>query len=111
MSSAGDLDRRVTLQSLGAAVDDGFRTEPGALEYLCDVWAQFIPLTATERSQAEQTTAALRARYKFRRDSSWSNLNALNGLHDNRTGQDFDISGVSEPQRGWLIAECVARAD
>jgi hypothetical protein len=55
LMDAGKLDRRVTLQRQGVATDDGFQSVPGAFADLADVWAQFIPLTATERAQAGET--------------------------------------------------------
>lgn len=106
---AGKLDRRVTLQRKGVDTDDGYQTVPGDWADLADVWAQFLPLTASERASAGETAAYQKARYRFRKDSSWSDLNAKDGLVDGT--QVFDIIGVSEPKRGWLVAECVARAD
>jgi head-tail adaptor len=106
---AGKLDRRVTLQRKGADVDDGFQTVPGDWAILATVWAQFLPSSAAERAQAGETAAYTKARYKFRKDSAWADLNAKDGLVDG--GQTFNILGVTEPDRGWLIAECIGRGD
>ena len=107
---AGKLDRRITLQTRGEA-DDGFSTSPSAWTTLATIWAQFIPLSASERAQAGETAAFTKARYRFRKDSAWSDVSALNGLVDSRSGQTFNILGVNEPDRGWLVAECVGRGD
>jgi head-tail adaptor len=106
---AGKLDRRVTLQRKGADTDDGYQTVPGDWADLADVWAQFLPLTASERAQAGEMAAFQKARYKFRKDSSWADLDAKDGLVDG--SQSFNIVSVTMPERGWMIAECVARAD
>jgi SPP1 family predicted phage head-tail adaptor len=105
---AGKLDRRVTLQRQGVATDDGFQSQPGAFADLAEVWAQFIPLTATERAQAGETQAYAQARYRIRKDTLWADLNAKDRLVDGRT---FNITAVNEPDRDWLVIECVARAD
>jgi SPP1 family predicted phage head-tail adaptor len=105
---AGKLDRRVTLQRQGVATDDGFQSVPGAFADLAEVWAQFIPLTATERAQAGETQAYAQARYRIRKDTLWADLNAKDRLVDGRT---FNITAVNEPDRDWLVIECVARAD
>lgn len=107
---AGKLDRRVTLQR-APLIDDGFQTRPDwdNPEDIADVWAQFLPASASERASAGETAAYRKASYKFRRDSSWADLNAKDGLVDR--GQSFNILGVTEPERGWMIAECVARGD
>ena len=107
---AGKLDRRITLQTRSES-DDGFSTAPGAWSTLATVWAQFIPLSASERAQAGETASFQKARYRFRRDSSWSDVSALNGISDARSGQTFNILGVTEPDRGWLVAECVGRGE
>lgn len=107
---AGRLDRRVTLQRRGVDTDDGYQTAPGDWADLADIWAQFLPLSSAERAQAGETAAAFqRARYRFRKDSAWGDLNAKDGLVDG--SQTFDIIGVTVPERGWMVAECVARAD
>lgn len=106
---AGKLDRRVTLQRQGAETDDGYQTVPGDWADLADVWAQFLPQTGAERAAAGEVAAYGKARYRFRRDSSWADLNAKDRLIDG--SQTFEIVNVTMPERGWLIAECVARAD
>lgn len=105
---AGKLDRRVTLQREGADTDDGFSTVPGSFATLATVWAQFLPLGSAERAQAGETAAYTKARYRIRKDSTWADLNATDRLVD---GQTFNILGVTEPDRGWLVVECVARGD
>lgn len=107
---AGKLDRRVELQTRSES-DDGFSTTTGSWTELATVWAQFIPLSASERAQAGETASFQKARYRFRKDSAWSDLNALNGIVDNHSGQSFNILGVTEPNRGWFVAECVGRGD
>lgn len=106
---AGKLDRRVTLQRKSADADDGFQTVPGAWADLADVWAQFLPMSATERAQAGETAAYNKARIRIRKDSSWADLNAKDGFV--LAGAEYNISGVTEPDRGWLVVEGVGRGD
>lgn len=106
---AGKLDRRVTLQRLGAASDDGFTTLPGAWATLATVWGQFLPLSASERAQAGETASFEKARIRIRKDSSWADLNAEDAFQ--LGGQTYNIVGVTEPDRGWLVVEGVVRGD
>lgn len=106
---AGKLDRRVTLQRKGAEADDGFQTVPGDWESLADVWAQFLPMSSAERAQAGETAAYNRVRIRIRKDSSWSDLNAKDGFV--LAGAEYNILGVTEPDRGWMVVEGVGRGD
>lgn len=105
---AGKLDRRVTLQRQGAETDDGYSTVPGEFATLATVCAQFLPASAAERAVAGETAAFQRARYRIRSDSLWADLNAKDRLVD---GAEYDIVSVTKPDRGWMVVECVARAD
>jgi SPP1 family predicted phage head-tail adaptor len=109
---AGKLDRRVTLQRKGAEVDDGIQTVPGDWADLADVWAQFLPQSAAERAQAGETAAYNKIRIRIRKDSSWSDLNAKDGFYFTADPEtEYNISGVTEPDRGWLVVEGVGRGD
>jgi SPP1 family predicted phage head-tail adaptor len=107
---AGQLDRRITLQRQGVAVDDGFSTVPGGWADLASVWARFIPLTGTERAAASQTQAFGKANWEIRKDSSYSDLDAKDRLLD-KDGRVFAILNVTEPNRGYLFVETTGVAD
>jgi SPP1 family predicted phage head-tail adaptor len=106
---AGKLDRRVTLQREGVETDDGYSTQPGAFEMLADVWARLVPLTGAERATADETAAYGKINIEIRKDSSWADLNAKDRFV--LGAQTCDIVNVTEPRRGYLFVEGVARAD
>jgi head-tail adaptor len=99
---------RITLQRRGAETDDGFTKRPGTWQPLAAVWAELLPLWLSEYAAAGETAAFQRARFKILKDSRWADLNAKDGLIADR---EYDILGVSEAQRGWLMIDAVARGD
>jgi SPP1 family predicted phage head-tail adaptor len=106
---AGKLDRRVTLQRKGVESDDGFQTVPGDWEDLADVWAQYLPMSSAERAQAGETAAFNKARIRIRKGAAWADLDAKDGFV--LAAVDYNITGVTEPDRGWLVVEGVGRGD
>ena len=105
---AGKLDRRITLQR-ATTTDDGFGTIESGWTDLATVWAQFLPQSAAERAQAGERASNEKARFRIRKDSIWSDLNATDRLLFE--GVAYNLVGVTEPDRGWFVIEAVGRGD
>lgn len=106
---AGEFDRRITLQRK-LEIDDGVATVADNWSNLATVWAKFIPLPSVERLAASETAAFSRVRYKIRRGSSWSDLNAADRFLD-ENGRACDICVVASEGRGFYLIDAVCRGD
>lgn len=106
---AGQFDRRIVLQRAMTA-DDGFTTGISDWVEIATVWAKFIPLPGSERLAAGETAAFQRSRYKIRRDSLWSDLNAADRMLD-ENGKACNIDAVTSEGRGFFLIDAVARGD
>ena len=106
--NAGEFDRRITLQRKTEA-DDGYSTSVTGWTDIAEVWAKLIPLSGKEILAAAENAAFASARFKIRRDSSWSDLNAADRL----TFEDkvHDIVSVRSEGRGYFLIDAVARGD
>lgn len=94
MIAAGKLDRRITIEVIGPATDDGMRSKPGGWLKLCDRWAALMPLTGAERVAAAEKSAVVTQRFRIRRDSSFTpNASAYRIRY---AGQIYDLVLVQE---------------
>lgn len=107
---AGKLDRRVTIEVMGPATDDGLRAKAGGWFKLCDRWAALSPLGGAERIAAGEGAAFQMQKFRFRRSAS---LTITPDRHRLRyRGQIFDIVAVEEAsgKEAWDVTAS-ARAD
>ncbi len=63
---AGQLRHKVTLQSLGARVDDGYGGGTIRVSDVAEVWAAIEPLTGEERLEVGQFDASISHRIRIR---------------------------------------------
>ncbi len=112
---AGEFDRKITLQRMTEA-DDGFATAPSDWANIATISAKLIPMSGKEMLAAAENAAFANVRFKIRRDSSWSDLNAADRLlfgataaHPN--GLPHDIISVRQEGRGFYLIDAVARGD
>jgi SPP1 family predicted phage head-tail adaptor len=105
---AGEFDRRITLQRKVEA-DDGFATVTEGWSDIATVWAKLIPMSGKEILAAAENAAFANARFKIRRDSIWSDLNATDRLMFEEKAHD--LISVRSEGRGFYLIDAVARGD
>lgn len=105
---AGEFDRKITLQRKVEA-DDGFATVEDGYEELAIVWAKLIPMSGKEMLAAAENAAFANVRFKIRRDSLWSDLNATDRLLFETKAHD--IVSVRSEGRGFFLIDAVCRGD
>lgn len=101
-------DRRITLLQPGTGTDTGYGTEDGDHETVASVWAEYMPLAASERVEAMRDTGNQMVRFRILKDSDWDGID--NSWRVQFDGDTHDIKAVAEKERGFLILDCV-RAD
>ena len=106
--SAGEFDRKLTLQRKTTA-DDGYSTVATDWEDIATVWAKLIPMSGKEMLAAAENAAFANVRFKIRRDSLWSDLNASDRLLFET--KPHDIVSVRQEGRGFYLIDAVARGD
>ena len=106
---AGEFDRRILLQRK-VEYDDGLSTVTEGWSDIANVWAKLIPMSGKEILAAAENAAFANSRWKIRRDSSWSDLNAADRLVNDR-GQVEEITAVRSEGRGFFLIDAVARGD
>jgi SPP1 family predicted phage head-tail adaptor len=112
---AGEFDRRILLQRR-TELDDGLATVPGGWSDIATVWAKLIPMSGKEMLAAAENAAFANVRFKIRRDSNWSDLNATDRLlfgtsEAHPEGVPHDIVSVRSEGRGFYLIDAVARGD
>jgi SPP1 family predicted phage head-tail adaptor len=105
---AGEFDRRITLQRK-TEMDDGYATAPSGWSDIATVWAKLIPMSGKEILAAAENAAFANVRFKIRRDSLWSDLNASDQLVFETKAHD--IASVRSEGRGFFLIDAVARGD
>jgi SPP1 family predicted phage head-tail adaptor len=105
---AGEFDRRILLQRR-TELDDGLATVPGGWSDIATVWAKLIPMSGKEILAAAENAAFANVRFKIRRDSNWSDLNATDQLMFE--DKAHDIVSVRSEGRGFYLIDAVARGD
>ena len=94
---AGNLDRRITIQRQGAPVDDGYTTQPGALEDYATRWASWKPANGREVFENQGREAKAGGTFWMRYDSETSQIVATDKISwDNRV---WDIVSVTQIDR------------
>jgi head-tail adaptor len=112
MLSAGDLDRRVTLQRATATVDPRFGSAlPAAWAAIATVWAQRLPVRDDERVRAAQVGAVVTDRWRLRWSPELAGLGARDQLVDVETGQAFGITAVKEIVRRSVLELTTSASD
>ena len=105
---AGELDRRITLQR-ASETEDGYGTVTGDWADIATVWAKLMPMSGAERLAASENAAFANVRFKIRKSSDVSDLNAKDRLvFDSVT---HNIANVRQEGRSFLVIDAVARAD
>jgi SPP1 family predicted phage head-tail adaptor len=99
---AGEFDRRITLRRKVEA-DNGYST------VLATVWAKMVPMSGKEILAAAENAAFANVRFKIRRDSLWSDLNATNRIMFE--DREHDIVSVRSEGRGFFLIDAVVRGD
>jgi SPP1 family predicted phage head-tail adaptor len=105
---AGEFDRRILLQRR-TELDDGLATVPGGWSDIATVWAKLIPMSGKEMLAAAENAAFASVRFKIRRDSNWSDLNATDRLMFE--DKAHDMVSVRSEGRGFYLIDAVARGD
>jgi SPP1 family predicted phage head-tail adaptor len=105
---AGEFDRRITLQRK-TELDNGYETEVSGWSDIATVWAKLIPMSGKEILAAAENAAFANVRFKIRRDTIWSDLNATNRLMFE--DEAHDIVSVRSEGRGFFLIDAVARGD
>lgn len=107
--NAGQRDRRITIEAIGPAVDDGVRTKPGGWLKLYDRWAQLLPGGGGERAGAGEIAGVGRRQFRFLRSRSKPlPTTAMRLVFD---GQLHDIVDVVTVDRHEVEVTCVVRTD
>ena len=109
MIGAGEFDRRVTLYSPAAPVDDGYTTTPGGHSNAGERWARFIPATPREIFTSGGREAELPAVFELRSDTLTRTIRATWRLAYG--GQTFDVVGVQEVGRNDTLRLTCVGAD
>ena len=105
---AGEFDRRILLQRK-VEFDDGLSTVTEGWSDIATVWAKLIPMSGKEILAAAENAAFANVRFKIRRDSLWSDLNATDRLMFE--DKAHDIVSVRSEGRGFFLIDAVARGD
>jgi SPP1 family predicted phage head-tail adaptor len=105
---AGEFDRRILLQRK-VEFDDGMATVPDDWSDIATVWAKLVPMSGKEILAAAENAAFANARFKIRRDTLWSDLNATDRLIFE--DKAHDIVSVRSEGRGFFLIDAVARGD
>lgn len=90
---AGQLDRRITIESQSVAANS-FGEEIPTWGTLVTVWAQALPLRDVETYQSDQFDAQRWVKFRIRWRSDVTITEKCRLLHDD--GQYYNITGVSE---------------
>jgi SPP1 family predicted phage head-tail adaptor len=105
---AGRLDRRITIEEIGAATDDGLRSKPGGWLPLIKCFAQLLPLTGAERIAAGENAAFQTQIFRVRRYASVAITSKNRIVYGRRV---YDIVEVREVDRDGYDLVGVARSD
>lgn len=101
-TSAGTLDRRVTLQRPAAGQDAAGQPVTGWVDHLANIAANIRYQTGLETLKADAVTAALRASVRIRYRSGLDN--SMRVIID---GSPFDIRSIQpNGRRQWLDLVC-----
>ncbi|MBA2628007.1 MAG: head-tail adaptor protein [Gemmatimonadales bacterium] len=115
--AAGDLDRRIRIQS-EITVDPGVGSgssgeQTSTWRNLIDVWAQQIPLRASEAFQANQVVAGVDVVFRIRRPPT-ETRRMVTPEHTrviDEDGRIFDVLGVQQIGREGLELQAHARGE
>lgn len=106
---AGKLDRRITVQRQGPAVDDGYTTQPGALTDYCIRWASWKPANGRETFESQGNEAKAGGTFWLRYDGLTSAILATDVvLFEGRT---WEIKAVQQLGRREGVELIVVAGD
>jgi len=88
--AAGDLSRRVTIQSR-AATQDTFGAQSSTWADVATVWAGIEPLTGRELMNAQTISSEISHKITMRYQSAWANPKTVAGYRAVYGGRVFDI--------------------
>jgi head-tail adaptor len=91
---AGNLDRRISILRQGAAVDDGYTVNPGALGVLANRSAAWRPATRTEQFENAGTEAKSAGSFWVRSDSRTRQVVETDKVA--YSGRIYEIFGIRE---------------
>jgi SPP1 family predicted phage head-tail adaptor len=109
--SAGDLDRRITIQRARVTLN-GFNEPIETWDDLVSVRAKRTDASATEAYRAQEVGAQISARFKIRHSSEVADIRPRDRIVFN--DREYNITRVSEPEgtrNRWIEIDAVARAD
>lgn len=106
---AGALDRRVTIKRAGAPTDDGYTTQPGALETYCTRWASWKPANGREVFENQGKEAKSGGTFWLRFDSQTDGILPTDCVEWN--GVRWDIVSVTMLGRNEGVELIVAAGD
>jgi SPP1 family predicted phage head-tail adaptor len=108
--TAGRLDRRITIQVKGPAVDDGLRAKPSGWLDVAQRSAELTVLSGAERVAAAENAAFQTLKFRVRRDS----LTAAIGPKSHRLiyrGEPYDVQEVQEVGKSGFDVLVTGRGD
>lgn len=106
---AGELTERVTILRQGAAVDDGYTTQPGALETYCTRWAKWRAARPSEVFENMGREAKASGTFWVRYDTQTAGILPTDKLV--WKDRQFDIVGAEETWPDEEIQIIVAADD
>ena len=96
--TAGNRDRRITLERQGAGQDEDSGEEVGTWTTLGRPWADIEPLTGRELVNSNLEMSKQPTRFRFPYSSTWATLSAKDRISFNSTVYDIE-SVVNVGQR------------
>lgn len=109
--NASQRDRRIRIEAIGPAVDDGVRTKPGGWLKLYDRWSQLMPDIGSERASAGEVAGVGRRRFRFLKSRSQRLPTSADRLVYPIDGQIHDIIDVVLVDRDAVEVTCLVRID
>lgn len=106
---AGRRDRRIRIEYQGPEVDDGLRSKPGGWLLFSRRWAQFVPLTGSERMAAAENAGSRTLKFRFRKPKSKGPITTAMRLIYREAFHD--IISVLDLERDEVEVMCVGRSD
>lgn len=107
--NAGRLDRRITIEKMGPATDDGLRVKEGGWLEVCRRFAALQPLSGAERVVAAENSAMRTQKFRIRRPKAFAiEPKTFRFWYG---GLPYNLTDVQEIDRSWLDLIGTTRAD
>ena len=111
--SQGRLSEQLTVKTVTTASDSQGGTTVSATPTVATVWAELVPVRASERSQAQQMGSEVGYRFRLR---TRADITPSMTLHwtprwpSGASAQVLQIHGITyEPSRAFMVLDCGVR--